>query len=82
MIEFAEVNGNRAAGRKFNVNESNIRDWRKLKHVLMNMPKEKKSRRSGRTKANVTISLTETNVEQQTQSESHTTCTTEHTTNS
>ena len=31
IIAYAEKHGNREAEREFNINEKNIRDWRKLK---------------------------------------------------
>ena len=34
IVEFADVNGNRKAGRYFEVPESNIRLWRKRKSLL------------------------------------------------
>jgi len=52
------VNGNRAAGRKFALNESNVRDWRKQKAVLMETPGQKRARR-GRRGECVTITLRE-----------------------
>ncbi|CAM1303093.1 Uncharacterised protein r2_g1309 [Pycnogonum litorale] len=45
VIEFAEVNGNRAAEREFSVSEKLVRDWRKLKDTLMEMPKTKRAHR-------------------------------------
>ena len=46
VIKFAEENGgNRAAGRHFDVSESNIRAWRKEKEELQHMPKSKRARR-------------------------------------
>jgi hypothetical protein len=36
MIQEAEISGNRAVGRKYNVSESCIRDWRKNKDKLQN----------------------------------------------
>ena len=45
VIEFAEVNGNRAAEREFSVSEKVVRDWRKMKETLSEMPKTKRARR-------------------------------------
>ena len=50
VVEFAEENGNRAAGRQFNVDESNVRSWRKVKTELQNMAKTKKACRGKRCK--------------------------------
>ncbi|OOZ66168.1 hypothetical protein BOW47_12420, partial [Solemya velum gill symbiont] len=44
-VEFAEENGNRAAGRKFDISEKLVRDWRKQKEELLEMPKTKRARR-------------------------------------
>ena len=30
-VKYAEINGNRAAGRKYAVDEERIREWRKIK---------------------------------------------------
>ncbi|XP_069106879.1 MYND-type zinc finger-containing chromatin reader ZMYND8-like isoform X2 [Argopecten irradians] len=45
MVDFAEKFGNRAAGRRFNVGEGNIRNWRKQESELMAMPPGKRSNR-------------------------------------
>ena len=45
VIEFAEVNGNRAAEREFSVSEKVVRDWRKMKETLLEMPRTKRARR-------------------------------------
>ena len=34
IIQYAKQNGNRAAGREFNVAESSIREWRKNEEKL------------------------------------------------
>ena len=49
IVEFAETNGNRAAGREFSFDESMVRKWRKMKNVLNKMNKEKRSLRRGLT---------------------------------
>jgi len=41
VISYAEVHGNRAAGREFNMNETNVRQWRRLKDRLQKMPRSK-----------------------------------------
>ena len=41
MVKFAEEHGNRAAERRFDVCESNIRSWRKLKNRLEALPEDK-----------------------------------------
>ena len=40
VIKYAEEHGNRAAGRRFIVNEKNIRDWRKVEPLLKVMNKK------------------------------------------
>ena len=45
VIEFAENSSNSAAERQYGVSEKLVRDWRKQKHVLTNMPRAKKARR-------------------------------------
>ena len=35
------MNGNHAAGREFNMNETNVRQWRRLKDRLQKMPRSK-----------------------------------------
>ena len=47
VIEFAVINGNRCAGRKFNISEKCVRDWRKSKYTLMSISKTKRACRSG-----------------------------------
>ncbi|VDL85395.1 unnamed protein product [Nippostrongylus brasiliensis] len=37
IIEFAKGNGNRAAGREYNVAESSIREWRKNEEKLSSL---------------------------------------------
>ena len=41
VISYAEAHGNRAAGREFNMNETNVRQWRRLKDRLQKMPRSK-----------------------------------------
>ena len=41
VIAYAEAHGNRAAGREFTVDESNVRAWRKQKDRLQKLPKTK-----------------------------------------
>ena len=41
MVKFAEQHGNSAAARKFGVNESCVRGWRKLKKHLEVLPENK-----------------------------------------
>ena len=45
VVEYAELHGNSNAMREFDVNEKLIRDWRKIKETLMDMPKSKRVRR-------------------------------------
>lgn len=45
IVEFAEQNTNRLAARKFGVNESTVRCFRKQKQALLKMKPEKKSNR-------------------------------------
>lgn len=47
VIEYAELNGNRAAARFYNINESNIRAWKKMGNVLKAIPKTKRAMRAG-----------------------------------
>ena len=44
-IDYAEAHGNRAAGREFFIDESNIRQWRKQKPRLQTMPRKKQANR-------------------------------------
>ena len=41
VISYAEAHGNLAAGREFNMNEINVRQWRRLKDRLQKMPRSK-----------------------------------------
>ena len=41
VVSYAEAHGNRAAGREFNMNETNVRQWRRLKDRLQKMPRSK-----------------------------------------
>ncbi|XP_060064439.1 MYND-type zinc finger-containing chromatin reader ZMYND8-like isoform X2 [Ylistrum balloti] len=45
IVDFAEKFGNRAAGRRFNVGESNVRNWRRLEDDLAAMPASKRANR-------------------------------------
>ena len=45
VISYAEEHGHRAAGRKFDVDESNVRKWRRNKEDIKKMPSIKKARR-------------------------------------
>lgn len=45
VIAYAEAHGNRAAGREYTIGESNIRQWRKQKERLQNMPRTKMANR-------------------------------------
>ena len=45
VISYAKEHGNRAAGRKFDVDESNVRKWRRNKEDIKKMPSMKKARR-------------------------------------
>lgn len=47
VVTSAEKTGNRAAGREFNVDESNIRLWRRNKKTLESCKKKQRSRRYG-----------------------------------
>ena len=46
-VLFAESTNNCAAGREYNVSEKLVRDWRKMKAKLSNMPKKKYADRRG-----------------------------------
>ena len=48
VCKYAEEFGNRAAGRKFDIDEKNIRRWRKSTEVLKAMPAKKKAMRGGK----------------------------------
>ena len=41
VIQFAESNGNRAAGREYDVSEKLVRDWKRCKDMLEKIPKNK-----------------------------------------
>ena len=45
VVQYAEIHGNRAAGREFNVNEANVRSWRLKKNRLQALPKKKRAER-------------------------------------
>ena len=42
VIEFAEQNTNRGAGRKYGVDEKRVREWRKQKDQLANLNSKKR----------------------------------------
>ena len=44
VVEFAEKYGNRAAEHEYTISEKLVRDWRKAKESLLEMPKMKKAR--------------------------------------
>ena len=41
VTEYAENNSNRGAGKKFDVDEKTVRDWRKQKEQLLTLPRKK-----------------------------------------
>ena len=41
-VEYAKINGNRAAGRKYAVDEKRIREWRKIKNKIASLMSMKK----------------------------------------
>ena len=45
IAKYAESNGNRSAARKFGIDESNVRLWRKSKPMLDKMPRLKRANR-------------------------------------
>jgi len=45
VVEFAENSSNAAAERQFGVSEKLVRDWRKMKETLLEMPRTKRARR-------------------------------------
>ena len=45
VVDFAEINGNAHAARENNINEKLVRDWRKNKLMLSEIPKTKRARR-------------------------------------
>ena len=45
IAEYAESNGNRSAARRYGVDESNVRLWRKNKEMLDKMPRLKRAHR-------------------------------------
>ncbi|GIY59697.1 HTH CENPB-type domain-containing protein [Caerostris darwini] len=47
VIQFAKENRNRAAERMFDVSESSIREWKKNKMSIINMPRNKYALRKG-----------------------------------
>lgn len=48
VIAYAEAHGNRAAGREFDIPESNIRSWRKKKERLQKMTRTKMADRGSK----------------------------------
>jgi transposase-like protein len=50
VVKHAEENGNREAGRIFEVDEKSVRQWRQKKDELSLTPRSKRARRSGITK--------------------------------
>ena len=51
VLEFAEKNSNRGAGRKFGVDEKRVREWRKQKPQLESLPRKKRRMDGGGRKA-------------------------------
>ena len=47
LVEYAETHGNCSAGREFDVSEKLIRDWRKNKAELQDLPSSRRSQRPG-----------------------------------
>jgi len=47
VVEYAEKSTNRGTGRKFNVDEKRIREWRKQKSSLESLPSKKKRLEGG-----------------------------------
>ena len=47
VVEYAEKESNRAAGRKYGVNEKQVREWRKKKQQLIALPPKKKRLEGG-----------------------------------
>jgi len=45
VVEFAEQSSNMAAERQFGVCEKQVREWRKQKSILQELPKTKRARR-------------------------------------
>src|SRR5688572_33400344 len=45
VVEYSELHGNSNAMREFGVSEKSVRDWRKTKETLTDMPKTKHARR-------------------------------------
>ncbi|KAG8223627.1 hypothetical protein J437_LFUL003495 [Ladona fulva] len=45
VIQFAKESGNRAAGRKFNVNEASVREWRKNEEIFKKLHRGKRAMR-------------------------------------
>ena len=51
VVEFAEKNSNRGAGRHFGVDEKRVREWRKQKEQLESLPRKKRRMDGGGRKA-------------------------------
>jgi len=45
IVQYAEIHGNRQAGKVYNVNEASIREWRKKKRILETMKPNTRARR-------------------------------------
>ena len=45
MVAFAETTNNSIAARRFSIHEKQVREWRKKKNALSEMPKAKKAAR-------------------------------------
>ena len=54
VVEFAEKNSNRGAGRHFGVDEKRVREWRKQKEQLESLPRNKRRMDGGGRKAALT----------------------------
>lgn len=50
VCDYAERESNRDASRMFGIDEKNVRNWRKMKHVLQNMNSRQMARRKGQCK--------------------------------
>ena len=51
VVEFAEKNSNRCAGKHFGVDEKRVREWRKQKERLESLPRKKRRMDGGGRKA-------------------------------
>lgn len=45
VLNYAEINGNRATSRHFSIPEANIRLWRAKKETIQTLPSQKKANR-------------------------------------